>query len=370
MAFYNCIIFILLFFATILPDLNKIKKIRFFYVFISGLILFLIVALRSDKIGNDTIPYLRFYENILRLESLKHLNSRFEPGFVYFNKILCFFLPFKQGILIGSSFFIFFSYFYFIYKESKSVWLSIYLFITLRYFYSTMNTIRHDLAVSILFFAYIFLVEKKTVKFVLSVLLASSFHSIAIFFLFAYPLIYLKFNRFNIGITLAIFLFVYINFTNSIEFVISFFGKYDGYLASVYFRENLLASFFILGINISILVFMFYVIKFSVKKNNITYLKQLSNSKITESDLMLNITFIGTMISFLALKANILGRLSSLFITFIIVYIPNCLFMLKNSRERLIYTFAIMIATFTYHTIIFIFRPEWNYVIPYRFFWE
>ena len=72
-----------------------------------------------------------------------------------------------------------------IYKYSNSVWMSVFLFYSLGYFGASMNTIRQCIAMTIIFLAYHFILENKIKLFLISVILATTFHKTAIVFLVA-----------------------------------------------------------------------------------------------------------------------------------------------------------------------------------------
>ena len=77
-------------------------------------------------------------------------------------------------------------------RHSKKAWLSVLLYINLYFFYCTMNFIRQSIAISIVMFAYTFMVERKFWRFLLLVLLASSFHLTALIMVPVYFVINFK----------------------------------------------------------------------------------------------------------------------------------------------------------------------------------
>lgn len=167
------------------------------------LIFFLILALRHWSMGVDLgyysmgeSGYIYSFEvlnkyswaDIIKLK--EYLN--YERGYIIFNKLLGSIWNEKQ-FLLGVCAFINISVTgVFIYKRSKLPLMSWIVFLGLPSFLMFFSGLRQAIAISITMIAARWIEKKKIVPFVLTVLLAWTFHSSAIVFLLAYPLYYVR----------------------------------------------------------------------------------------------------------------------------------------------------------------------------------
>ncbi|HPF56966.1 MAG TPA: EpsG family protein, partial [Clostridiales bacterium] len=89
----------------------------------------------------------------------------------------------------------------FIYRFSKNVWISTFIYVTLTFFYSTLNYMRQSLALAIAFWAFGFLYKKKDsikawilnfIPYALIILLAATMHKAALLMLPVYFFVWLR----------------------------------------------------------------------------------------------------------------------------------------------------------------------------------
>ena len=126
----------------------------------------------------DTVNYKGIYRDLS--DSLEiALNIDLEPGYVYLMWLLRKISVHPQFIILVTSMFIVFADFRFLSKYSYNLVFSLYLYF-LSSFTGNMNGVRQLLAASILTFAFPFAVEKKTFRYLLVILLASTIHKSAI----------------------------------------------------------------------------------------------------------------------------------------------------------------------------------------------
>jgi len=126
----------------------------------------------------DTFNYKGIYADLSdRLTD--SLNIDIEPGYVYLMWLLRKINKHPQFIILVSSVFIVFADFRFLSKYSYNLAFSLYLYFVSS-FISNMNGIRQLIAASIISFAFPFAVEKKTIRYILVVLLSSTIHKSAI----------------------------------------------------------------------------------------------------------------------------------------------------------------------------------------------
>lgn len=354
---------------------NSFKKKA--YIFLTFGLFTIMASLRSENVGNDTIVYISLFKSILVMDDLTAFVGRYEIGYLYLNKLLSLIFSNPQIILIVTSFFTMFGFATFINKYSKVTWLSVYLFFTLRFFDTTMNVIRLNIAIVLILFAYDFLRQKKLFNFILIVIAAFLFHRTAIVFLLAWPITKLKFNYKTVTFIIISSLLLYIGFSSILYTMFKIFPTYQYYLDSVYLDGEIrLASVMNILVGISIIllgVSAKYYKKNNLISNNIVKITPnfLDEEKeaINDGENMLLLLIVGVAFTFLSFKFNLLGRVGSYFLVFSIVYLPNSINQLKNKKLVAVIIFIVVVLFFAYATCIQIIRPEWNRIYPYTFFW-
>lgn len=134
------------------------------------------------NIGFDYGSYLRIFNEVAETGSLMEAirQQPFEPGFVALNYLLKPFV-YDAPVLYGIySALIFIPVGIFIYQNCKDAWLSTWMYVTLAYFYSSMNFVRANIACGISLLGYKFLRERKPIPYFIIILLASTIHRTAL----------------------------------------------------------------------------------------------------------------------------------------------------------------------------------------------
>lgn len=323
-----------------------------------------ISAFRNIAVGNDTYVYSRAYDLLNTNQGLIQLikESRFEIGYVtieYLFKSLGLSYYAMQVVLCC---FVYYSLSRFIYKYSKNVWVSSFVFLTTRDMFGPMNTIRMWLAIAILLYSVRFIIERKPVKFILIVLLATSFHFTAIVFVVAYFLYKYQagFKLTTIVLTASVAILVIARpfftwITRSIN-------RYGGYLNTVYFgSDRNIAVFIELALNIVFLILL------SVERR-----KKVS---VNENEAqMYHLSYIAALLSValsvIGLSNSIMSRISSFYSVFLLASLPNALSRIKNKNNRVIIMGLFIVLMSLQYLIVIIFRPNWSGIIPYSFMWN
>ena len=167
---------------------GKIRKENWkYYCIVLGFLLFIISALRSTSVGNDSGQYARIFYFLQQLDIKLIINYyQSDLAFYYLTKILTYVTSNHQWMfaIIGG----FFSYSVsrFIYKHSANPMVSLIMLITMSYFAFSLTGLRQTIAIAIILFSYDYIIHKKFFKFILFVGIASLFHQSALFFLPAY----------------------------------------------------------------------------------------------------------------------------------------------------------------------------------------
>lgn len=324
------------------------------YFVSSFLILVVLSAFRSLNIGNDSLDYALSYSRIGEYPGVLDNPSRFEIGYIIFNKVLYYFNTDPFILFFISSAFVTGTIFWFVSRYSKSLWMSIFLFLNLRIYYFTLSGIRQSIALSIVLISFYFLEKNKKISFILLVLLASTFHTSAILFIIVYPLSKIKFTKKIMVVYLLISLVLYMTFNTFINFVFSIFPQYTIYSGSDYFENTQLAS-----VLDSLIILMLLLVGAFIfwKSSKGHYL----------FNIMLHIISIATVITLVSINASIIKRAAFYFFTFSIVYVPLFLNEIKQKQNKLLLTYLLMGLFFAYNLIILYYRPEWQHVYPYEF---
>lgn len=84
--------------------------------------------------------------------------------------------------------------------QSEHFGMSFFLFMVFGYYLSSFNSIRYYLVLAVAVYSVKFLLRKDYAKFVLCILLASTFHMAVLFVLLAYPAAFLKWRKWSIAL--------------------------------------------------------------------------------------------------------------------------------------------------------------------------
>jgi len=138
-------------------------------------IFFLLFAVSACRIavGND---YWVYRSDFLLIQQNRHVS--FEPGFVLVVKLLQSMLNYDQYLPIFG-FFSFFTVLFFVrglYDQSEQFCYSLYLLLTAGYYFSSLNSVRYYLVLSIALFAAKYVIENDWLKFILWIAVAACFH--------------------------------------------------------------------------------------------------------------------------------------------------------------------------------------------------
>lgn len=341
--------FLILFLGIVLYKNKELYLSCVFGVF------FILSAFRSVNVGNDTIDYKILFDE-LSYQPIANFSWRYEKGYLIYNRFLHYFSDNPQILFIVSALIICLGYMLFIKRYSEIPWLSVYLFFMLRYFDLSMNVLRQSLAMVILFFGFYLLSEnKKIIYFILTVIFASFFHKTAIIFLIMILVKKIKTEKSFytlLGIGTAVF---FVAFDMLFQYFLNFFPTYAYYLDSSYMDGSTkVATVLNILVNLAILLFIFF--------NN------YEKTKINQW--MFRAITLGLAISIISIRFSLLDRVSDFFTVYAIVLLPNVLINKgKNLNLNVFLYYILLLSFFVYYIVIIVYRPEWNKVYPYEFFW-
>lgn len=177
--------------------LGNERHFRLFCRLIVFLALWIPASLRYG-ILRDYFNYVYIFNNIDIYASTGNL----EIGWVLLNKAIRFVRLPSQWVFVFSSFIIYLPICFII--KRKNFFYCILFYIIFGLYFSSFNTIRHNVALSFCICAFTALDFKKKIRFFVWIALASLFHQSALFVLPFFPLKYVKFKRNIIPIIITI----------------------------------------------------------------------------------------------------------------------------------------------------------------------
>ena len=310
---------------------------RKLFIIFSFLAMFVVSGFRDFSVGVDTKSYVAIFNAI---DYYGVAATRFEPGFILFVRLIhsisdnpALLIVISSAICIGTTCL-------FIYRYSEDPLLAILLYIVLKPYFFQMTGMRQALASSLVMLAFYLILENRTRKRIILgiglVLLATQFHNMsAVAF-----------------IPLAIFSFVFYSYIMRLVVIIS--PQYAHYFSGIWSDSNYFASLFKMLIQ---LVFMVVGVLY------------FNNKELTEMDkFSLIMISISVVVGTLAMRMEIWGRLTGLFSIYTsILYAPSFSSSVYDAKNRMLLKTAIFFLSFVFMLVTFIFRPEWDGVVPYLF---
>ena len=291
------------------------KKQRNTAVVLFFVFFFILLALRREDVGTDIVSYIKYFRasrDYGLFEFLKFFSN--EHGFYVLLKIINM-LAFgnEQLFLAIIAAATVFPLMYFYTKESENQLITISFFLILPVFTMQFSGLRQALAIALIVPAYYMVKQRKLLKFVLIVILASLFHLSALVALVLYPIYYIKWSRKMLFfIVPAIAVIYYFNAPIYI-FLVSVLGEeYAGYG-----EISETGAFMMLLLFILCFVFSYFM---------------MDNEKADEDTKGLrNILVVATALQCFSISNPIASRMNYYFMVFIPVLIPK---IINRSSEK------------------------------------
>lgn len=153
-------------------------------------LLFILAGFRGVTVGGDLDNYLPEFELVSRANFFSEAFrlGYHEPGYVIFLRLLGVVSSDPHFFLLGTAFVSLIGPFYLFNKYSKDLLVSVLLYYAMGYYTNTFNNVRQALALSVIFMTLPFLFKKDFYKYLIGVLIATTFHYSAIVMLLLYPL--------------------------------------------------------------------------------------------------------------------------------------------------------------------------------------
>lgn len=316
--------------------------------FLSFLPMFLLSALRYD-VGTD---YMFTYTPTF-IEMLTNSSAGYrEIGINFIIRFIQLFTTEPQWFFVITSFIYNFFIFLSIYRYSPNRAYSIVLCLFSCIYFISLNNVRQSCAAAILLFAFSTITEKKPIRFLALVLLASLFHYSSVIFIVVYPLCNLRFyRRHYLAYSMLFFAFIFIG--SGLLTAIIKLTKYSYFLDS-YLTTGRITYTYMLH-NLLILLVTYSVLKDSYKanKNDFCYL------------VIQTISALVPFLSFAVASSELVSRLDLYFLTYQILLIPYLVSRLRNQKKRVLVGSILGIYMFLYMYYTIVIRNN-HAVLPYQ----
>lgn len=292
---------------------NRLKKM--IYVVLTLSYMWLLATFRQG-IGYDYYTYIEIFEKVRGAQGISGLLTLpYEWGFILVTKAMTWWISSPTVMYAVYALMVLVPIGIFVYRHCKDPWLSLWLYVTLTFFYTSMNFVRQSIACSIIVLGYGFLRDKKIVKFLLIVILAALFHKTALIMIPVCFLCYIKLNK-KWGV-----------FYGAATVLTFIFSKQILDLVTLFIFTSYHGSFYT---NAFPLIFL--VIPFALFGGCLA-LWPVWRKRQAEADMLLNLMMYSAIIWLFITRHFILERFSMYIYVFVIIAVPQAVSALKCSQE-------------------------------------
>lgn len=305
------ILIIILTFISYREAKGKLNIFEQKYIFVLlFLVLFLLSGLRKE-VGTDFVSYQNYFNGIFT-DAYDYMNI--EIGYKAVNYLVATFCNFEQSIFLVTSFFIVLLFFINIRNYSDLPLYSIFCFVSLYFYFHSLNITRQYIAIAITFYSLKYLLNRNFIKYMLIILLASTFHRIAIVMIPFYFIADFKYNLkvYIIGVCLTLIAMISLPFI--IRLVAIIIPKYGYYID---FNSSGSSAYFSLIISgVGFLSALFVREKFGL------------DDKIYI--VLMNALYISVLFNILAFSNILMYRIGTFYMIYIILLIPRVIVILEK----------------------------------------
>ena len=198
---------------------------------------FIAISALQFQVGTDIPHYMKEYkqfdvDNFKFSDLFEGGEDRRQPGWILLMYVCRFFTEEFVFFKIIQAMFLNIAVFSFFRRETKNVFLCIFLYALISYLVLNFNLLRQSFALGFTLYGYSYLRNKQIAKYLLCVFAAFMFHYSAFVLIFPLLVEFLKFNRITLWMTLSlIIIFIYFLSTVDIGILLADFFK-SGYVNS------------------------------------------------------------------------------------------------------------------------------------------
>ena len=287
------------------------------------IVMSLITCLRGISVGEDTAHYVEWFQEYCAMPSITSLfnyERDVEIGYSLINYSISRITDKPQVLIAVMALIINFLHIRFIRLNSKNIYSSMALYLSLNFFFTSMNSWRQFIAMGICFWMFPLLLKRKYIKSLLVLLCAFCFHDTVIIFgfaIFVCALFNHKKNRLILLIIAGIISFFALPLL--IKIVLKILPAYESYFQGEgggYFGE----------LELLFIIIQFVIIMMTLLNK---YLREDKRITLLSSLLLCNI-----LISLYGLRIPHIFRLNFYFKYFLIIMIPELIFKFENSGKK------------------------------------
>ena len=347
---------------------NKHLKLNIIVLRTVFLVLCFMAAFRGMDITNDTEAYYRTYQKIAYSGFAGE--TRMERGYVALNLLLS---RVFQDNLVGFHVLLFITaVFSYLALEQWIEGHAVTYGICILAFYflsnqSFMSAIRQSVAVGFILWALMAWEDlkgwKRYIVYISLVIAAMLFHKTAIVAI-VFPL--LAFRKYTRNTTMLIMIMTLImTSTNLLSRMISFFGLGTGYVTTE------IGNAVNVGV-VSLLCFALLLLRL-IAANRGGYLPSESNdtgNAAYSDDFYTYCIALSLAITVMSLRAAGMSRLNMYLQLVGLPYVSNIMNQIEDQRIAVIIKVVFSVVIWSYSAIALIYRPEWQHIWPYHFYWQ
>jgi len=333
---------------------NIIEKISFqkkIIVILFFLQLVFISIFRNVSVGNDIANYIIHFNNIMPYYFSAVL-FRNDPGYYLLNWIVGRFTTDFQYVMAIVSLIFFSLVFYFFYRESKIVWLSVVLFLAFGFLRFPFSGLRQGLAIAMIACSYKYIKNRNIWRFLGCVFGAALFHSTAIVCI---PMYFISNNKLN--------MFTYVKYILLAFVVIIIVNRvFLTYLAMLY-RDGRYLDFIGAGDGgFNMFLVLMGIVFVGLFFNKSTLLNDKKNLAVY------NIIIFSIILQLMAMNLSILARLVDYYTFFLTIFIPNIIHSMKNKDTRILSILLMVVFSCLMYARWLI--ADMSGMVPYSFVWN
>ncbi len=277
----------------------------------AGALVFIFVASARFDVGYDYHAYSKTFTDITFAELEELETARFEKGFLIPQYVLNLITEDYIALFICVSIVIYGMIFWLIYKYSEKPWISVTAFLCFGIFFNSLCFLRQMIAAVIVAFAMKYIISNQPYKYIIMILLASTFHWSALVMIPMYIMLKIKPGYIYQGAMAVLTILTCIFSKMLMNYAVDIFYMYRSYdvETSVEASNGLTPLYTIMFAVLFVLCFVFRNRLVEKNSANVVYINCLMYTVICEA---------------LGMRHAILSRFALLF------YLPPMLFLLPD----------------------------------------
>ncbi len=338
-----------------IPDALGEKKKKLIFLSVSCFIIVMILGGRhyNAAANSDLYGYQKWYVRAINMPLDQLLSyDVMEKGYLILNKILAFFVPWRQFIYYFQAAFCTGVMFRYIYKNTENVFLGVIVYICIGPWQFFLTAFRQAMAICICFIAFELIKKQKTRTDLIAlalVALASTMHTSAWLFLIVFVI-----RRFKVGREIIIFSGVVTLL--ALMFSDSLMAMGNDTLGRDY-TSGLYSGNAMAGL-VPILI---YILTFAL----CYFVSRHDKSFTDEYSMEIKMLIFGMCLYTLRYNTTIFERMSIFFTPVISVLLPSAIVRQKDKKEKIV----LSVACVGMCVILFVYRAGAHYG-NYHFYWE